>query len=214
MTQRARVAGVVLAAGGSSRLRRPKQLVLYEDLPLVVRAARTALATGAEPVVMVLGAHAEEVRAMLSAVAVTPVVNSQWNQGMGTSVATGVKAVISQAPSVAAILIMLADQPLVSDAALRRLIKAWSDSDPRSIAAAAYADTFGVPAVFGRSHFQALCSLPPAAGAARVIRQANSRVRRVAMPEAALDIDTPGDVERLMVKPDPRVRSWQPLLVD
>jgi molybdenum cofactor cytidylyltransferase len=96
---------------------------------------------------------------------------------------------------------MLADQPLVDDAALGRLIDAWSDSDTCSIAAAAYANTIGVPAVFGRAHFDALCSLPPGEGAARLLRQANARVRRVAMPEAAVDIDTPLDLELLVVKP-------------
>jgi molybdenum cofactor cytidylyltransferase len=196
MTARARVGAVVLAAGASSRLGRPKQLMLHEGVPLVVRAARTALATGADPVVVVLGANAEAVRATLSAIPVTSVGNPEWCHGIGTSVATGVRVIISCAPSVAGILVMLTDQPLVGDAALGRLMDAWSDSDRHSIAAAAYANTIGVPAVFGRGHFDALCSLPPAAGAARLLRQANARVRRVAMPEAALDIDTPDDLER------------------
>ena len=202
MTERARVAAVVLAAGESSRLGRPKQLVLHEGIPLVVRAARTALATGADPVVVVLGASAAAVRATLSAIPVTPVENPQWSHGIGTSVATGVKAILSRTPSVAAILVTLADQPLVSDAALGRLIEGWAESERCSMAAAAYAKTIGVPAVFGRAHFDALCSLPPAAGAARLLRQMNARVRRVAMPEAAVDIDTPHDLERLAAKPD------------
>ena len=200
MTKRARVAAVVLAAGGSSRLGHPKQLVHQEGVPLVVRAARTALATGAYPVVVVLGANAEVVRATLSGIPVTPVVNPQWDHGIGTSVATGVKAIINGAPSVAAVLVMLADQPLVSDAALRRLIEAWAESDTCAMAAATYSNTVGVPAVFGRAHFGALCSLPPAAGAARLLRRANAQLRRVAMPEAAVDIDTPHDLERLVVK--------------
>ena len=197
MTERARVAAVVLAAGGSSRLGRPKQLVLHEGAPLVVRAARAALATGAEPVVVVLGAHAEAVRTALSAIPITSVVNRQWYQGIGTSVVTGVEAITSRAAAVAAILVMLADQPLVDEAALGRLIDAWAGSGPHSIAAAAYAYTIGVPAVFGRVHFDELSSLPPAAGAARLLRAPNARVRRVTMPEAAWDIDTPHDLERL-----------------
>ena len=193
----ARVAAVVLAAGGSSRLGYPKQLVLHEDVPLVARAARAALATGADPVVVVLGANAEAVRPTLSGIPVTPVGNPQWSQGIGTSLTTGVKAIIDRAPSVAAILVMLADQPLVNDAALRRLIHAWTESETCSMAAAEYANTIGVPAVFGRAHFAALCSLPPAAGAARLLRRGNPRLRRVPMPEAAWDIDTPDDLERL-----------------
>ena len=105
--------------------------------------------------------------------------------------------------SVAAVLVMLADQPLVDEAVLRRLLDAWTRADEASshggatIAAAAYAETIGVPAVFGRAHFDALCSFPAEAGAAGLLRQADARVHRVAMPEAAVDIDTPNDLAQL-----------------
>jgi molybdenum cofactor cytidylyltransferase len=200
-----RLAAVVLAAGDSSRLGSPKQLVLYQGLPLVARAARAALKAGADPVVVILGANAEAVDAALSGIPVIPVVNPEWSQGMGTSVATGVKAIMAQAPSVNAVIVLLADQPLVDDAALGRLLDTWTDSDAgpsdggvhTTIAAAEYAGTVGVPAVFGRAHFTALCSLPPAAGAARLLRHIDARVRLVAMREAAMDVDTAEDLERL-----------------
>jgi CTP:molybdopterin cytidylyltransferase MocA len=200
-----RIAAVVLAAGSSSRLGSPKQLELYQGVPLVARAARTALQAAAEPVIVVLGANAEAVRPALSGIPVIPVFNPEWEQGMGTSIATGMRAITDHASSVDAVLITLADQPLVGDAALGRLLEAWISVATGSheggfhmtIAAAAYADTVGVPAVFGRGHFDALCSLPPSAGAARLLREENARVRRVALPEAALDVDRPDDLERL-----------------
>jgi molybdenum cofactor cytidylyltransferase len=191
-----RLAAVVLAAGESSRLGTPKQLVLYQGLPLVARAARAALNAGADPVVVVLGANAERVGAALFGIPVIAVVNPEWARGMGTSVATGVRAILDQAPSTGGVLIMLADQPLVGAAALGRLLESWRDL-PDTITAAAYADTIGVPAVFGRAHFDALCSLPAAAGAAPLLRQVDAQVHRVVMPEAAVNIDTPGDLERL-----------------
>ena len=200
---RGRVGAVVLAAGDSSRLGRSKQLVVYEGFPLVALAARAALRTGADPVVVVIGANAGAVADALSGLPVIPVVNRQWNRGMGTSIATGVRAIIHHGSSVGAVLVMLADQPLVDEAALGPLLDAWTEADETSsrggatIAAAAYAETVGVPAIFGRAHFDALCSLPTGAGAARLLRQADARVRRVAMPEAAVDIDTPNDLEQL-----------------
>lgn len=205
---------VVLAAGGSSRLGRPKQLAVHEGLPLVIRAAQAALKTGAYPVVVVLGANAALVRATLAGLPVVLVENADWASGMGTSVAAGVRAVVSRAPSARGVLVTLVDQPLVGNAALRRLIETWACSDARSsggdidatIAVAAYADTIGVPAVFGCAHFDALCSLHPAAGAARLLRCAKAPVSRVSMPEAAMDVDTADDLERLGAR-EPRARS-------
>jgi molybdenum cofactor cytidylyltransferase len=200
-----RLAAVVLAAGGSSRLGSPKQLVSYQGRPLVARAAEAALMTGADPVVLVLGANAATVVTALSGIQVIAVVNPDWKSGMGTSVAIGVSAIVDRAPAVGAVLLMVADQPLVGNAALGRLLERWTSSNGRSgsrglhatIAAAAYAGTVGVPAVFGRAHFEALCSLPADAGAARLLRQAGAQVRRVAMPEAGVDVDTPNDLARL-----------------
>jgi CTP:molybdopterin cytidylyltransferase MocA len=199
------VAAVVLAAGGSSRLGRPKQLVLYQGRPLVARAAEAALLAGADPVIVVLGANAATVATALSGIPVTAAINPEWKSGVGTSVATGVRAVLERARAVDAVLITLADQPLVSNTALRRLLDPWTSSHRGSerrlqstIAAAAYGGTIGVPAVFGRARFEELCSRPPTAGAARLLRHA-VRVRRVPIPEAAFDIDTPNDLERLRV---------------
>jgi CTP:molybdopterin cytidylyltransferase MocA len=203
MTQRAKVGAVVLAAGDSSRLGRPKQLVRYQGIPLVARAARAALNAGGYPVIVVLGANVELVGAALSGLSVVPVVNPEWNRGMGTSVATGVRAMVDRAPFADGVLITLADQPLVGQAVLGQLLDAWADwrsgdsSCHTTIAAAEYAGTLGVPAVFGRAHFEALCSLSPAAGAAHLLRRSDPSVCRVAMPEAAVDIDTPNDLKRL-----------------
>jgi CTP:molybdopterin cytidylyltransferase MocA len=154
---------------------------------------------------VVLGAYADNVSAALFGVPVIPIVNPEWNQGMGTSIATGVNAILRHAPAIDAVLLMLADQPLVEGAALRRLLDAWTACQARSrgagfptdIAAAAYAGTIGVPAVFGRAHFAALCSLPSAAGAAGLLRQADAPVHRVVLPEAAVDIDTLDDLHAI-----------------
>jgi CTP:molybdopterin cytidylyltransferase MocA len=203
MIQRAKVGAVVLAAGDSSRLGSPKQLVRYQGIPLVVRAVQAALNTGADPVIVVLGANVELVRGVLCGLSVVLLVNPKWNQGMGTSVATGVRAIVDRAPFVDGVLITLADQPLVGQPVLGQLLDGWADRRSRdgcrhtAIAAAEYAGTLGVPAVFGRGHFEALCALSPAEGAAHLLRRPDPCVCRVAMPEAAVDIDTPNDLECL-----------------
>ncbi len=204
MKEQASIGAVVLAAGGSSRLGRPKQLVVHEGLPFVARAARAALVAGAAPVVVVLGANEAAVRATLSGLDVLTVVNSDWADGMGTSLAAGVRALLAHAPSVRGVLITLVDQPLIDDARLRRLIDAWLNADVRAndrthatIAAATYAGTVGVPALFGRAHFEALCALHGATGAASLLRAAGACLHRVPIPEAAVDVDTADDLDRL-----------------
>lgn len=202
---------VVLAAGGSSRLGRPKQLVIHEGATLVARAAQAALAAGADPVVVVIGGAADAVRAAVSRLPVTVVANEAWADGMGTSVAAGVRALLARETPPAAVLLTLVDQPLVNDAALGRLVDAWAYADARAhddatIAAAQYASTVGVPAIFGRAHFDALCALPAGAGAGALLRAPGARVRQVPMPEAEFDVDTPEDAARLRGN-DPAVRG-------
>jgi molybdenum cofactor cytidylyltransferase len=196
------IGAIVLAAGGSTRLGHPKQLVTHDGLPLVVRAARAALAAGADPVVVVLGSGADAVRAALTGLPIVTVDNDAWVEGMGTSVGRGVRELVTLAPAARGVLLTLVDQPLVGDAALRHLIAVWADADAlapdgATIAAAEYANTVGVPAIFGRAHFAALTSLPPASGAAPLIRAAGARLHRVPIPEASVDVDTPEDLARM-----------------
>lgn len=198
------IGAVVLAAGGSSRLGRPKQLVVHEGLPLVARAARAAVLAGADPVVVVLGANKIAVRETLSALDVLTTVNAEWEDGMGTSLAAGVRALLAHSPSLLGVLVTLVDQPLIDESRLKQLLDAWIHADARAddgthatIAAATYAEIAGVPAVFGRAHFVALCALQGAAGANALLRAEGGRIRRVPMPEAAVDVDTQDDLDRL-----------------
>ena len=196
---------VVLAAGGSTRLGVPKQLVLREGRPLVARAVDAARRAGASPVVVVLGADADAIRAVLADLPVVQVLNARWADGMGTSIALGLRTLVEHAPALRGVLITLADQPLVDYAALGRLVATWSEADASpgdgvahvAIAAAAYAGTVGVPAIFGSAHFDSLRSLAPGSGAASMLRAAGAGVLRVPMPEAAMDIDTAVDLDRL-----------------
>ena len=199
-----RVAAVVLAAGGSARLGRPKQLVVHAGEPLVRRAARAARLAGADPVLVVLGAHADAVAPALAGLdGVRPLVHAGWGAGMAGSLLAGLEAVRAADPAPDAVLVTLADQPLVDAAALGRLIAAWPGA--HALAAAAYGDppgaVLGVPAVFGRAHLGALLDALRAvdgdAGAGRWLRAHRAMVTPVPLPEAAFDLDTPADLDRL-----------------
>lgn len=190
-----RIACVLLAAGGSRRLGRPKQLVRRRGQPLLARAvdaARGALPDAA--LIVVLGAGALRLRALLRRRdnAARPVLNSEWAAGLAGSLARGLAALRSD---VDAALVLLADQPNVDAAALRRLLAAWRRR-PSYPAAARYLGRAGVPAILPRRSWRALRALDGDAGARALLRGA-AAVTLVDMPEAELDVDTPEDAARL-----------------
>lgn len=186
---------IILAAGEASRMGSPKQLLPFRDVPLVRHAALTALAAGLGPVVVVLGAHAHDVRAVLGDLDVTLVVNEAWRGGMGSSIQAGIGAV-ERTGDVHGLVLTLADQPLVTAGMLQTLVRRGAD-EGSAIVASHYAGTVGVPAYFAREMWPALLALAPDQGCKRVILTAGDRAALVECPEAAFDIDTPDDRARL-----------------
>jgi molybdenum cofactor cytidylyltransferase len=190
------VAAVVLAAGGSTRLGAAKQLVEFRGVPLVRRAAEAAIAADANPVIVVLGARATEVAgALLDLAGVHLELNERWREGLASSLVAGVSAATRLDARCEGVLIIAADQPLVDDAALRSLVEEFRAG--ARIVAAEYSETIGVPAIVGREHFESLLELDGDAGAGRWLRGRSDEVRRVPMPDAAIDIDGAEDVVRL-----------------
>lgn len=191
------VACVLLAAGASRRLGKPKQLVRHRGRALLlhaVAAARGALPDA--PLIVVVGAEALRVRLALQRARCDAriVGNPKWREGLATSLRAGLRATD---PATNAVLVLLVDQPLVDAAALARLVAAWRRR-PGTPAAARYEDRIGVPAVLPRRHWRALKSLRGDEGA-RALLRGSATLTPVDMPEAALDVDTPADLRRLAV---------------
>lgn len=182
------IGAVVLAAGGSRRLGRPKQLVPWRGRPLVRRVARAALAAGCEPVVVVVGARAADVRATLDGLPVEIVVNPHWRRGLAGSIRAGIRRVARRGVTAAALLVC--DQPRLTPAVLRRLIASHA-GPPSGTAACAYAGTVGVPAIFPRSRFPELLALRGDRGAHRLL---DGRTRSVRWAGGAVDVDRPDDL--------------------
>jgi molybdenum cofactor cytidylyltransferase len=184
----------VLAAGESRRLGRPKQLLRRRGRPLLAAAVAAAAASQSGPIVVVLGAHAQRLRALLARerTALRVVTNSKWREGLSTSLQAGLAAVPRDAR---AVLVLLVDQPHVTARSLERLIGAWR-RHPGLPAAALYGGRPGVPAILPRATWRAVRALDGDAGARAVLRAAR-RLTLVEMPEAAFDLDTPDDAARL-----------------
>lgn len=186
------VAGVVLAAGGSSRLGRPKQLIEWRGRPLVWHAAQTALDAGLSPVVVVTGAGATAVGDALSGQAVEIVYNPRWESGQSSSVRTGGEAVIGR---VEAICFLLADMPRVPSELIRREVEVHRRTLSPVVAPWA-GGRWANPALFDRSVFEDLLSLRGDRGGRALFDR--YPVLRVEWDESILlDVDTPGDLERL-----------------
>ena len=147
------VVAVLLAAGASRRLGQPKQLLAYRGRPLIQHAAATLLASRCRPVLVVLGAEADRAGAALADLPVELVHNPRWADGVGTSIAAGIAA--ASARGAGGAVLSLVDQALVTGATIDRLLAA-RDATGRSIVAARYADTVGVPAYFAAAAFAQL----------------------------------------------------------
>ena len=192
-----KIGAVVLAAGGSARLGRPKQLLYYGGQSFVRRAARAALEAGCAPVAVVVGPDRDKIAPELRDLAVIILPNESWRRGMGTSIRAGVEAL----KDCDGLLILGCDQPRVDSTLIRQLV-ARQEETQKPMVASAYAGTRGVPAVFGRSCFAELLSLGDKQGAKVLLVARPHDVATVDFPGGAMDIDTPGDWERLASHPD------------
>jgi len=196
------LAGLVLAAGGSARLGRPKQLVIWRDKPLIIHAINDALAVCGAGVTVVTGAQAEAVeRAVTTATAgnaVSIVRNAGWEQGMSTSLRSGMQAIATS--DARAVLILLCDQPLISSLDIERLVEVWADLPDRP-AATQYNNVCGVPAIFPAAMFSQLSQLDGDQGARSLLTNLSSD-RSVQVENIELDIDTPEDLQQLLQNTD------------
>lgn len=186
---------VLLAAGNSSRYGGLKQRALVDGVSMLRRAAQAALATGAS-VLAVTGAHEPEIAAELAGLPLRLVHNANWEQGMGGSVGCAFRQLADSTTASAAIICM-ADQPLVGSTQLQRLIDAHA-SAPGKIIAANHGAALGPPCLFPQRYFAELAQLSGPKGARPVLERHADQVDSVPMPEAAMDIDTPEDYQRLL----------------
>jgi molybdenum cofactor cytidylyltransferase len=191
------IGAVILAAGPSSRMGTPKQLLEYGGQTLVRRAALAAQDAECNPIVVVTGAHAAAVEEELHGLNLRDVNNSEWESGMGSSIRAGVHAVIRANDKVTALILMLCDQPLVTSDVLSRLITARRETG-REIVASSYGGTIGVPALFGKAFFTELVRLESGAGAKQVIQEHLPQVHLLPFPQGEIDLDTPADFDRFL----------------
>jgi molybdenum cofactor cytidylyltransferase len=188
--------GVILAAGASSRLRQPKQLVEIDGETLLRRTARIAAESGCHPIVVVLGFAVDRMRGELEGLDAITVVNGGWRAGMGSSMRCGVEAALQMNPRPENILLLVCDQFRLTADFLRGLLHVHGCSE-YPIAAARYNGGLGVPAVFSSIFFPSLLAVNEDRGARRILERNAEHVAPVDFPEGGLDLDTPEDLKRV-----------------
>lgn len=186
----AQLGAILLAAGSSSRLGRPKQLIEIDGEPLVVSQAKALLSLQPACVLVVCGAGEAQVSEALADLPVRLVRNPGWAQGMGSSLACGIRAMPER---VRAALVLLCDQWNVSAPDLQRLVEAWGEN-PRAAILSASEEASGPPAILPREMFERLSRLEGDVGARKILKRWHGTVHTVPIPGASADIDTAEDI--------------------
>jgi len=184
-----KTAAVILAAGASTRLGEPKQLITIHGETLLARSIRIAQESGVDQVFAVLGANLEQLRPQAH---IAPIIeNPLWQQGMATSVRAGVSA----ASAFDAILLLTCDQPAVTPFHLAQLLVASGEG--KHIAASTYAERTGIPAIFPQKYFSDLLALEGDQGARNLLREHQHEVVKVVLENGELDLDTPESLQAI-----------------
>jgi CTP:molybdopterin cytidylyltransferase MocA len=170
-----------------------KQLLEIGGLPLVARAADAVTLSGAAPIVVVVGADAERIRAAVAGRTLLIVPNPEWRTGIASSIRAGIAALVAAAPGLDAALVTTSDQPALSGEAILQLLALHRATG--RIAAARYGGRNGAPAVFGRGRFADLMVLTGDEGARRLLNSDAGGVVASELPDLEHDIDTPADLE-------------------
>jgi molybdenum cofactor cytidylyltransferase len=194
---RDRVAGVVLAAGLSSRMGRNKMLIEVGGQPLIRRAVATALEAALDPVLVVLGHESESVRAALLGLSCTQVVNPEYARGMNISLRAGIRALPEDAT---AAVVMLGDMPLI-DASMIRALAAAFRRGSAPLVISTYDGVVAPPILYGRALFPELGELDAESCGKKVVKAHRAQAIELAWPKDALtDLDHPEDIERVRAR--------------
>lgn len=195
------IAIVILAAGTSSRLGSPKQLLPFRGKNLLRHTVDEALETGCQSVFVVLGANSERLRKELLDKPVSILENTAWEEGLSSSIRYALKNITGTILRPDSIIFMVCDQPYISSSLLLDLVKKKNETG-KHIVASSYDNKMGTPALFHRSFFSALMELKGDKGARKLIAENPGQLATVPFPAGITDIDTKEDYENLKMKND------------
>ncbi len=185
---------LILAAGSSSRMGKPKQFLKIDNETLVRKAVNVALSAGAAESIVITGLDHELIKKDLHGLPIQVIVNPHSEMGMGSSIKYAVNYIMKTFKELDGIMIMVCDQPLLSLAHLSKIISEHKNTQG-PIVASFYSGKNGVPVFFHRTMYEKLLTIKDQQGARNVIDQNPTLVKSIDFPEGAIDLDTPEDYE-------------------
>lgn len=190
---------ILLAAGPSSRLGKPKQLLIHHGKTMIENIISEAHEAGLQPVVVVTGAVSEVLSKLLENTNVEIVFNDQWPSGMASGIVAGLSRILAMNPKTEAAIIAVCDQPFVSAELFTQLIKIKAEKS-RGIIGCAYAGTVGTPVLFEKRYFKRLLLLKGNEGAKKLLMTYGSDLVSVPFDQGSIDIDTREDYDQLLLR--------------
>jgi len=188
---------IILAAGSSSRLGKPKQLLRYNNQSLLQHIVNIALEAAIGPVVVVLGAEADLIKKDLDETKIITVINKNWQEGMGSSIRSGLQQFTDRFPDAEGVIFTVCDQPFITSTLLYQLLATYQKTK-NPVIASVYEDTQGTPAFFHRDIFPELSALKADKGAKQIINNHKDHIGLVSFPMGSRDIDTESDYVQLL----------------
>nr|WP_295933365.1 nucleotidyltransferase family protein [uncultured Dyadobacter sp.] len=188
---------IILAAGNSSRLGEPKQLLQFQGKSLIRHVTEAALETVGANVIVVTGSNPKLIGKELEGLPCKSAFNVGWSEGMSSSIKTGINALQLHNPLIKGAVLAVSDQPFVSAETFRAII-GLSQQTQTGIVASQYANSLGTPAFFAASYFPALMQLSGAEGAKKLFNRYAEDVSKYPFPQGSVDIDTQDDYKRLI----------------
>jgi len=188
---------VILAAGSSSRMGKPKQLLDFNGQTLLNIVIRESLKTKFRPVVVVLGAYAAEIKKASTNQEVIYSFNEDWENGMSSSISLGLKVALENNPKIENVILTVADQVHISSDIFEEL-QSKQEQSKKNIVASAYSQTTGTPTLFNKKYFDNLLFLSGSNGAKSLIKQYVDDTTTIPFELGNIDIDTETDYNNLI----------------
>lgn len=186
---------IILAAGNSTRMGEPKQLMKYKNKTFLQHIIDEAKGAHLNPVICVTGYQSDLITNSISVMGTLIVYNVRWSEGMGSGISTGIKQLLLS--DVDSVILAVSDQPHVSSELFRTMI-GWKDESGKGIVACTYAGTLGTPVLFTKNYFNRLQLLNGNQGAKNIVKLNLPDVCPVEFEKGSVDIDTKQDYEKLI----------------